>query len=102
MIYKADKKGTKLVGTDNMRKLNARQLVKDMGGQAELHRKLNVGLSKEDARITLKGIEKWCERGAIPGHWLTEIINIAKRDKISIKLESYLPRGAWLIISATK
>lgn len=89
----------------NMRRLNARQLIKDMGGQAELHRKLNAHAPQDHPRISLKGIEKWCERGTIPGHWLTEILSIAQRDKLPItdQLDSYLPaRKRAAASSATK
>ena len=71
-----------------MHRLNARQLVKDLGGQASLHRKLNEGHKGE--RITLEAIEKWCERDSIPGKWLVELSTLANKEKIDLQLANYI------------
>lgn len=68
--------------------LAARKLVKHLGGQAALHRRLNAGKSPE--RISLEAIEKWCERDSIPGRWLAELLSLAKKDKIQIDVDDYI------------
>lgn len=63
-------------------KIDARKLVHDFGGQAELRRKLEasgnaVSASEKYARDT---IEKWCQRKSIPGRWLVIMNSIMKFD----------------------
>lgn len=61
-------------------KIDARKLVRDFGGHAELMRKLAsagqpVSTSERYGRDT---IEKWCLRGSIPGKWLVAMNNLQK------------------------
>lgn len=63
-------------------KIDARKLVHDFGGQTELRRKLAasgnpVSGSEKYCRDT---IEKWCQRGSIPGRWLVVMNSIQKFD----------------------
>lgn len=64
-------------------KMDARRLVHDLGGQAELQRKLGA----EGHHITTDGIEKWCVRGNIPTEWMLRLNEIEKFDISSYKLK---------------
>lgn len=64
-------------------KMDARRLVHDLGGQAELQRKLDAN----GHRITTDGIEKWCGRGNIPTEWMLHILEIEKVDIGSYRLK---------------
>jgi len=53
-------------------KMDARRLVHELGGQAELQRRLgDIG-----HRITTDGIEKWCVRGSVPTEWMMRLNEI--------------------------
>lgn len=54
-------------------KMNARRLIHDLGGQAEVRRKL-VAAGHD---ISQDGLEKWCVRGSIPGQWLVNLSSIS-------------------------
>ena len=61
-------------------KIDARKLVHEFGGHADLMRKLAaaghpVSSSERYGRDT---IEKWCQRGSIPGKWLVVMNNLQK------------------------
>lgn len=53
-------------------KMDARRLVHDLGGQAELRRKLEA----QGHHITTDGVEKWCVRGNIPTEWMMRLHEI--------------------------
>lgn len=70
-------------------KMNIRSLVHDLGGQADVHRKLTAaGFS-----ISLGAIEKWCARGSIPSHWLARLQSIASTDGQSLNLPKYIDQA---------
>lgn len=70
-------------------KLNIRSLIRDLGGQADVHRKLlAAGFS-----ISLGAIEKWCVRGSIPAHWLARLQDIANAAGRSINLPDYIEKA---------
>lgn len=63
-------------------KIDARRLVRDFGGHADLMRKFAaagtpVSTSEKFGRDT---IEKWCARNSIPGKWLVTMNNLQKFD----------------------
>lgn len=64
-------------------KMDARRLIHDLGGQAEVRRKLD----SNGHRISQDGIEKWCVRGSIPGEWLLHLSSIGKVDIAAYKLK---------------
>lgn len=53
-------------------KMNARRLIHDLGGQAEVRRKL-VAAGHD---ITQDGLEKWCVRGSVPGQWMLRLSTV--------------------------
>lgn len=67
-------------------KMNIRSLVHDLGGQADVHRKLTAA----GFNISLGAIEKWCARGSIPSHWLARLQSTASNDGQSIDLPKYI------------
>jgi hypothetical protein len=43
-----------------------------------------------DRSITLKGVDKWAERGSIPGHWLMKIAALpTTRGQVPLNLTNY-------------
>lgn len=53
-------------------KMDARRLIHDLGGQAEVRRQLDG----KGHHITRDGLEKWCVRGSIPGEWMLKLSEI--------------------------
>lgn len=70
-------------------RMNIRSLVHDLGGQAEVHRKLTAG----GYSISLGAIEKWCARGSIPSHWLARLQQIAAEAGQTINLPNYIQKA---------
>jgi hypothetical protein len=67
-------------------KMNIRSLVHDLGGQAEIHRRLvTAGYA-----ISLGAIEKWCSRGSIPSHWLARLQKLATEAGQTLNLANYV------------
>lgn len=64
-------------------KMDARRLVHQFGGQAELQRKLE----EEGHTISKAGIEKWCIRGNIPAEWLIRMQEIVGFNIVDFKLK---------------
>lgn len=67
-------------------KMNIRRLVHDLGGQAEIHRRLVTA----GHAISLGAIEKWCARGSIPSHWLARLHKLATEAGQTINLANYI------------
>lgn len=69
-------------------KMNARRLIHELGGQAEVQRKLEAAGFTVSKSVNHKcdTIEKWCVRGSIPGEWLVRLSQIAKFDLATYKI----------------
>lgn len=65
-------------------KMNARRLIHDLGGQAEVRRKL-VAAGYD---ISQDGLEKWCVRGSVPGQWLLNLSSIGAFNIADYKLKA--------------
>jgi len=64
-------------------KMDARRLIHDLGGQAEVKRKLAAA----GHAISTDGLEKWCVRGSVPGEWLLRLSEADKFDIAAYKLK---------------
>jgi hypothetical protein len=56
--------------------LNVRAVVLFFGGPAELSRRVKAS----GKTLSVKGIEKWHERGRVPGEWIVALIALAKSE----------------------
>jgi hypothetical protein len=74
--------------TDQDTAVDAAGLIQFFGGRSSLHAKLNA----HGHPITLKGLDKWKERGSIRPGWLAVLADIAKSENRTLDLTRFLAR----------
>jgi hypothetical protein len=57
-------------------RFNVKAAIRFFGGPADLSRRANEG----GTQLTVKAIEKWSERGQIPGVWIVRLSQLARRE----------------------
>jgi hypothetical protein len=73
-------------------KINVRNVVMYFGGQAELSRRI----SRRNSYLTVKGIQKWQERGQIPGTWLIKLTSLAASEGRKFELSDFMEKETHL------
>ena len=65
---------------------DVRSAVRFFGGPAELARRAKAS----GKTLSIKGIEKWHERGRIPGSWLLVLATIAKAEGRLFEMHDFI------------
>lgn len=65
---------------------DVRAAVKFFGGPADLSRRA----AKYGSNLTVKAIEKWQERGQIPGAWIVRLAQIAKAEGRHFEIHDFI------------
>jgi hypothetical protein len=60
----------------NGKRFNVRDAIRFFGGPADLARRA----SAIGSQLTVKAIEKWSERGQIPGAWIVRLSQLARQE----------------------
>jgi hypothetical protein len=69
---------------------NVRNAVRFFGGPAELVRRAK----SNDMEITVKAVEKWQERGQIPGIWLVRLSQLARSEGRNFDIHDFISSAA--------
>jgi hypothetical protein len=69
-------------------KLNVRNAVRFFGGPVQLSRRFDAS----DSVLTVKAIEKWQERGGIPGIWIVRLVELARTEGRKFEVEDFIER----------
>jgi hypothetical protein len=68
---------------------NTRAAVQFFGGPADLQRRMR----KLGYTLSVKGIEKWQERGQIPGNWMVRMAKLAREEGRLFDIHDFIVPG---------